>query len=207
MDRLSHLALVLLSCASALLAAAEPVRGEPPPVPGALVTTAQVRRAAGLAATLRECRGRGPRDWTKHAVVVDRRYGPRRSLTYRTRDGRSLASCDSIGRPIEGRRWCGAATGTLYGGRLRDPRLVFCVPSSARPVAFIWVTPLRRARWIGVAAGGQTELYRVAADLPVRVSTDRNIRIRGSTATFVIRQYAANGEVIRRQRIMARVAG
>jgi len=195
-DRLTGIAVVALAAAAA-----------PPPIPGALVTTVQVRRAGELAATLRECRGRAQRDWTKQTVVVDRRFGRRRSLTYRALDGRSLASCDSIGVPIERRRWCGAATGTLYGGRLRDPRLVLCEPRSGRPIGFIWVTPVRRARWIGVAAGDRTTLYRVAAGLPVRVSTDRNVRIRGSTATFAIRQYAGNGEVIRRRTIVARVAG
>jgi hypothetical protein len=195
-DRLTPLA------ATALMAWAAPTQ-----VPGALVTTVQVRRAGDLAAALRECRGRGPRDWARGTVVVDRRYGSRRSLTYRTLDGRSLASCDSVGVPIQGRRWCGAATGTLYGGRLRDPRLVLCEPRSGRPVAFIWITPAHRARWIGVAEGRRTVLYRVAAGLPVRVSTDRNVHIRGSTATFLVRQYAANGEVIRRRTIVARVAG
>jgi hypothetical protein len=195
-DRLTGIAAVALAAAAA-----------PPAVPGALVTTVQARRAGEPAATLRECRGRAPRDWTRQTVVVDRRFGRRRSLTYRTLDGRSLASCDSIGVRIEGRRWCGAATGTLFGGRLRDPRLVLCEPRSGRPVGFIWVTPVRRARWIGVAAGDRTTLYRVAAGLPVRVSTDRNVRIRGSTATFVIRQYAGNGKVIRRRTIVARVAG
>jgi hypothetical protein len=194
-DRLTGLAAVALAAAAA------------PPIPGAQVTTVQVRRAGELAAALRECRGRAPRDWTKRTVVVDRRYGRRRTLTYRTLDGRSLASCDSIGVPIEGRSWCGTATGTLYGGRLRDPRLVLCEPRSGRPVGFIWVTPVRRARWIGVAAGARTTLYRVAAGLPVRVSTDRNVRIRGSIATFVVREYTGSGEVIRRRTIVARVAG
>jgi hypothetical protein len=194
-DRLTGLAAVALAAAAA------------PPIPGAQVTTVQVRRAGELAAALRECRGRAPRDWTKRTVVVDRRYGRRRTLTYRTLDGRSLASCDSIGVPIEGRPWCGAATGTLHGGRLRDPRLVLCEPRSGRPVGFIWVTPVRRARWIGVAAGARTTLYRVAAGLPVRVSTDRNVRIRGSIATFVVREYTGSGEVIRRRTIVARVAG
>ena len=126
MDRLTGIAAVALAAAAA-----------PPPIPGALVTTVQVRRAGELAATLRECRGRAQRDWTKQTVVVDRRFGRRRSLTYRTLDGRSLASCDSIGVPIEGRRWCGAANGTLYGGRLRDPRLVLCEPRSGRPVGLM----------------------------------------------------------------------
>jgi hypothetical protein len=205
-DRLKHVAAAVLA-AGAAVGAGGTARGEPPPLPGAIVTTTHVRHAQELAATLRRCRGRGPRDWTNATVVVDRRYGPRRSLTYRTSDGRSLASCDSIGVAIEGRRWCGAATGTLWGGRLRDPRLLLCVPRSSRPVAFIWVTPAHRARWIGVAAGRQTELYRVADGLPVRVSTDRNVHIRGSTATFFVRQYAANGEVISRRRIAAGVAG
>jgi hypothetical protein len=197
-DRLSTIA-AALTVGAALSA--------PPPIRGALVTTVQVRRAADIAATLRECRGRAPRDWTMRTAVVDRRRGSRRTLTYRTPDGRSLASCDSIGVRIEGRRWCGAATGTLYGGRLGDPRLVLCEPRGGRPVAFIWVTPVRRARWVGVAAGRRAELYRVAAGLPVRISTDRNIRIRGSSATFVVRQYDRNGEVIRRRTIVARVAG
>ena len=196
MDRLTPIA------AAALLGWAAP-----PPVPGAFVTTVHVRRAGELAVALRECRGRGPRDWAKQTVVADRRYGARRSLTYRTLEGRSLASCDSVGVPIEGRSWCGAATGTLFGGRLRDPRLVLCEPRSGPPVAFIWVTPVRRARWIGVAEGRRTVLYRVAAGLPVRVSTGRNVHTRGSTATFRVRQYAANGEVIRRRTIVARVAG
>jgi hypothetical protein len=205
-DRLKHVAAAVLA-AGAAVGAGGTARGEPPPLPGAIVTTAHVRRAQELDATLHRCRGRGPRDWTNATVVVDRRFGARRSLTYRTRDGRSLASCDSMGVTIEGRRWCGAATGTLYGGRLRDPRLVLCVPRSSRPVAFIWVTPARRAGWIGVVAGGRTELYRVAGRLPVRVSTDRNVHIRGSTATFFVRQYAASGEVISRRKIVARVAG
>lgn len=207
MDRLRHVAAAVLAAGAAVGGSGGTARDEPPPLPGAIVTTTHVRRAQELAATLHRCRGRGPRDWADATVVVERRSGARRSLTYRTRDGRSLASCDSLGVAIEGRRWCGAATGTLYGGRLRDPRLVLCVPRSSRPVAFIWVTPARRARWIGVVAGGRTELYRVAGRLPVRVSTDRNVHIRGSTATFSVCQYAASGEVISRRTIVARVAG
>jgi hypothetical protein len=207
LDGLRYLAVAVLAAWSTLLAAGERASGEPPPVPGAIVTTTSLMRASQLGPTLRECRGRGPGDWTGRTVVVDRRYGLRRSLTYRTQDGRSLASCDSIGVRIEGRPWCGAATGTLYGGQLRDPRLVLCQPGAGRPVGFIWVTPARRARWIGVVAHGRTELYRVAAGLPVRVSTDRNVRISGSQATFVVRDYAAGGGLLRRRTIVARVAG
>jgi hypothetical protein len=196
-----------LAVGSVLSAAGENTRGGQPPVPGAIVTSVHLRRAGALAATLRACRGRGPREWTSRTVVVDRRNGVRRTLAFRTSDGRSLASCDSIGVRIEGRRWCGASTGALYGGRLRDPRLTLCEPRSGRPVAFVWVTPRPRARWIGVVQGGRTELYRVAAGLPVRVASDRNVRISGSSATFFVRQYTAGGAVLVRQKIVARVAG
>jgi hypothetical protein len=138
---------------------------------------------------------------------VDRRTGRRRTLAFRSADGRFLDSCDAIGVRVEGRRWCAASTGTLYGGRLRDPRLTLCRPPAGTPVAFIWVTPRPGARWIGIRRGRHTELYRVAAGLPVRVSSDRNVRIRGSSATFFVRQYDARGRMIARQTVVARVAG
>ena len=190
-----------------LLAAGQATRGERPRVPGATGTTVHLRRAHALARVLRECRGRGPREWRRDTIVVDRRSGRRRTLGFRSADGRFLASCDAIGVRIEGRRWCAASTGTLYGGRLRDPRLTLCRPPHGRPVAFIWVTPRLRARWVGIRQGRRTELYRVAGDLPLRVSSDRNVRIRGSTATFFVRQYGGHGQLLERQTITARVAG
>ena len=74
-------------------------------------------------------------------------------------------------------------------------------------MAFIWVTPLRRARWVGILRGRRTELYRVAAGLPVRVATDRNVRVSGSSATFFVRQYDRQGRLLLRRAIVARVAG
>jgi hypothetical protein len=85
--------------------------------------------------------------------------------------------------------------------------LTICQPRGRRPVAFIWVTPRRRTRWIGILAGRRTLLYRVAARLPVRVSTDRNVRIRGSSATFFVRHYDGGGRLRLRQTIAAHVAG
>jgi hypothetical protein len=190
-----------------LLAAGEAARGKRPRIRGAVATIVHVRQAAALAATLRECRGRGPREWRRGTVVVERRSGRHRSLTFRGADGSFLAGCDAIGVRIEGRRWCAAAIGTFFRGRLRDPRLTLCQARRRRPVAFIWVTPARRARWIGILQGRRTELYRVAAGLPVRVSTDRNVRIRGSSATFFVRQYDAHGRLLARQTAVARVAG
>jgi hypothetical protein len=190
-----------------LLAAGQAARGEQPPVSGAARTSVYVRRAGELARTLHECRGRGPREWRADTIVVDRRIGRRRTLSFRSADGRFLASCDSIGVRIEGRRWCAPSTGTLYGGRLRDPRLTLCQPAGGKPVAFIWVRPRPRTRWIGVLQGRRTDLYRVAAGLPVRVSSRRHVRIKGSSATFFVRQYDGRGRLLVRQTIAARVAG
>jgi hypothetical protein len=197
----------LLVCAVALLAAGGVARGERLRFRGAISTTVALRRAGELAATLRECRGRGPREWRQRTLVVDRRSGPRRSLAFRSADGRFVDGCDAIGVQIEGRRWCAPSTGRLFGGRLRDPRLTLCQPRGRRPVAFIWVTPRRGASWIGIAEGRRTRLYRVATTLPVRVSTDRNVRIRGSSATFFVRQYDARGGLLLRRTVVARVAG
>ncbi len=116
-------------------------------------------------------------------------------------------SCDSIGVPVEGRRWCGTSTGALVAGRLRDPRLTLCQPRSGRPVGFIWVTPRRRAGWIGVVQRSRLELYRVAAGLPVRIASDRDVHVHGSSATFYVRQYAAAGKLLVSQTVAARVAG
>jgi hypothetical protein len=190
-----------------LLAAGQVARGGRPRIPGPIATSVELHRAAELARTLRECRGRGAREWRPDTIVVERHSGRRRTLAFRSADGRFLESCDAIGVRIEGRRWCAASTGTLYGGRLRDPRLTLCRPRRGAPVAFIWVTPRPGARWIGIRRGRRTEVYRVAAGLPVRVSSDRNVRIKGSSATFYVRHYDARGRLILRQIVVARVAG
>jgi hypothetical protein len=196
-----------MAAALTLPAAGEAAGGGQPPIGDALWTSVHVRRAAGLDGTLRECRGRGPREWTPRTIVVDRRSGAGRSLSFRSADGKFLDSCESIGVRIEGRQWCAPSTGTLYGGRLRDPRLTLCQPRGGKAVAFIWVTPRRHARWIGVRQGRRTELYRVVAGLPVRVASDRHLRVSGSSATFFVRQYDARGRLLVRQTIVARVAG
>jgi hypothetical protein len=205
MDRLRLL--VAPALVGMLLAAGHAARGGPPSVSGAVATSARVRPAGELARTLSECRGRGPREWRRGTLVVERRAGRRRTLSFRSADGRFLDACDSIGVRIEGRRWCASSTGALYDGRLRDPRLTLCQPSRGGPVAFIWVAPRPRARWIGILQGRRTELYRIAGGLPVRVSSDRHVRISGSSATFFVRQYDERGRLIGRETVVARVAG
>jgi hypothetical protein len=201
--------LVVPALAIALLAAGHAAHGGQPParVAGGVVTAARVRHAGELARILRACRGPGPPEWRRRTPVVDRRIGRRRTLSFRSADGRFVASCDSIGVPVEGRLWCASSTGTLYGGRLRDPRLTLCQRRGRPPVAFAWVTPRRGARWVGIEEARRTVLYRVAARLPVRVSSDRHVRLTGSTATFYVRQYDGRGRLLVRQTVAARVAG
>jgi hypothetical protein len=206
-DRLTRRAVTAAAAVVAMAAVGERARGGAPPVPGAVETVVRVVRAGGLGPTLRACRGPGPREWTARTLVVDRRIGARRSLAFRSADGRYVASCDSIGVRIERRRWCAPSTGRLFAGRLRDPRLTLCQRRGGKPVAFIWITPRPRARWIGILRAGRIELYRVAAGLPVRVSTDRNIRVTGSRATFFVRQYDGRRRLLVRQTLTAAVAG
>ena len=206
MDGLSR-SIVALLVAFALAAAVDRARGGQPRVPGATETAVRVVRAAQLDATLRDCRGGGPREWTHRTLVVDRRSGARRSLAFRSVDGRFVYSCDAIGARIEGRRWCAPSTGRLFAGRLRDPRLTLCQARGRKPVAFIWATPRPRARWIGIVDGTRIALYRVAGGLPVRVSSDHHVRVSGSRATFFVRQYDGRGRVLARETIDARVAG
>jgi hypothetical protein len=139
--------------------------------------------------------------------VVERRSGNRRTLAFRSADGRFLDSCESIGARVDGRRWCAPSTGTLFAGRLRDPRLTLCRGHRGPTVAFIWVTPRPAARWVGVLQRRRVELYRVAARLPVRVASDGHVRIAGSSATFFVRQYDARGRIVASQTIVAHVAG
>ena len=102
MDRLKRVSVLVV--ALTLFVAGETARGGQPRIEGAITTTVQVRRAAELDRTLRECRGRGPREWRPRTIVVDRRSGSRRTLSFRSADGRFLNSCETIGVPIEGRR-------------------------------------------------------------------------------------------------------
>jgi hypothetical protein len=205
-DRLRRASAALVLVA-ALSAAGQVARGGGLPVRGATPTTVRVVDAAAIARTLRECRGSGPREWSARTRVVERRSGRRRTLAFRSADGRFLESCDSIGARVEGRRWCAPSTGTLFRGRLRDPRLNLCRARRGPTVAFIWVTPRPAAHWIGVLQARRVELYRVAAGLPVRVASDRHVRISGSSATFFVREYDARGRLLARRTIVARVAG
>jgi hypothetical protein len=131
------------------------------------------------------------------------------SVTYRAAGRRGLDGCDNgPGRREENRRWCGGAYGTLYHGRLRDPRLTIgCVTEDDEPMGFIWVEPSPAARYVVVEQPGYAEVYRVAGDLPVRVATTSRVEIEGSHATFELSEHDTKGRLLRQYRLHAAVAG
>ena len=148
----------------------------------------------------------------------DRPYGPivmrigvsGESVTFRNRSRRGLYGCDnSQGAREEDRRWCGGAFGQLDGGHLRDPRLDMgaCTTREGGLLGFAWIEPAPGAKYVVVQQPGYAEVYEVGGGLPVRVTTTSDVEIEGSRATFELSEHDANGRVIRRYRVDARVAG
>jgi hypothetical protein len=148
----------------------------------------------------------------------DRPFGPivvrvgvsGESVTFRNRSRRGLYGCDnSEGPREENRRWCGSAFGQLDGGHLRDPRLDMgsCTTRDGGLLGFAWIEPSRGARYVVVQEPTYAEVYEVAGGSPVRVTTTRDVEIEGSRAAFDISEHESDGELIRRYRLEARVAG
>jgi len=131
------------------------------------------------------------------------------SVTSRTKDGRGIDGCDDTAGPLEeDRRWCGGAYGQLFEGRLRDPRLnIGCLTENDEMVGFVWVQPGERARYISVEQPEYIEVYEVANDLPVRVATRNGVEVEGSRASFDLFEHDQNGQLLRRYRLKAVVAG
>lgn len=72
-------------------------------------------------------------------------------------------------------------------------------------MAFGWINPVARARWIVVDQPGFREVYTVAADLPVRVSTVSLIATPRGTV-FHTAQYDSHGVLLIRRTITAVIA-
>jgi hypothetical protein len=132
------------------------------------------------------------------------------SITFRDDTGQGLYGCDnSAGPREEDRHWCGRAFGRLFTGHLRDPRLDLggCSTADAGLVGFVWIEPQRHARYIVVEQPGGAEIYRAAADLPVRVATTSNIDAEAARATFRLSEHDAAGRLLRRYQVDAVVSG
>jgi hypothetical protein len=122
--------------------------------------------------------------------------------------GRSVYACDSsTSRP--GRdRWCGRAYGRLQDRALTDPRLdLTCVTEDGNPMAFVWIEPEVGTRYVVVGQDGFVEVYAVAGDLPVRVTTIKHIAEAESAASVHVSEHDRRGTLLRSYTLEARVAG
>ena len=142
-------------------------------------------------------------------TVVERVGVMSESVTMRDASSPVLIGCDnSPGRRERDLRWCGGAHGMLYDGRLRDPRLsMVCESQDRQPMGFVWIHPRPHARYVAVIERDYTEVYGVAGDLPVRVSTATGVQPEGSRASFELAEHDAAGTLLRRYRLDAAVAG
>jgi hypothetical protein len=131
------------------------------------------------------------------------------SVTFRTRSTRGLYGCDnSLGPREAGRKLCGVAFGQLAQGRLQDPRLDVgaCATKDAAALGFAWVEPSPRTSYVALERNAYVEVYETAGRLPVRVTTNE-VEIEQSRATFRVSEHGADGSLLRRYRLEARVAG
>jgi hypothetical protein len=131
------------------------------------------------------------------------------SVTVEDASRTGLLGCiDSVGPRDENRRWCGTTYGKVSSGRLADPRLdVLCVTRDGEPIASAWVEAGVDATYVVVSEAGYAEAYEVAAGLPVRVASTRDVDRSRARATFEISEHDADGGLLRRYGLEAYVAG
>jgi hypothetical protein len=128
------------------------------------------------------------------------------SVTFRARSGLALVACDGVGRGRAERAWCGRSFGLLRGGRLGDPRLdLACARADGSPIAFAWIEPSPRARYVAVDERGYVEVYSAAGALPVRVVTT-DVDVPSSSASFDVSEHDRAGRLLRGYRLDATVA-
>lgn len=170
-----------------------------------VVRIPEVARHARAAECLHS-RAAGARLWR---VAVERVGVSARSLTAQEARGRGLVACDdSPGGRETGRPWCGGSYGRLYSGRLRDPRLsVLCSTGDRKPLGLLWVEPQPQTTYVAVEQAGFTEVYEVAAGLPVRVAATAGVDLERSSANLSLSEHDARGRLVRRYELHAAVAG
>jgi hypothetical protein len=191
-----------------------PVRGVPVQLEGidspVVLTRVRVKPAGEVASSPAGAACIGRADETSVAGAVVERVGVRsESVTFALASGRGLVACDDAPGPRESdERWCGGAFGSLAGGRLRDPRLsVVCSTAEGEPMAFVWVEPARETGFVAVEQPGFTEVYEIAAGLPVRVAMIGEVDLERARAELAISEHDASGALLRRYRLHAAVAG
>jgi len=182
-----------------------------PPVPRALqgydgvtMTRARTGTVASMHGLISGCPE--ARQAKQSGQVVERVGVRGRSVTFVVGQA-ILAGCDRnpSARASYG-RWCGTSGWNLVRRRVSDPRLDLCYDGHGRPViAFGWINPVSRAKWIVIGQPGYREVYPVAAGLPVRVSTVSGLGGAGG-AVFQTSQYDAAGVLLVRRKVVAAIA-
>src|SRR5205823_2314236 len=101
--------------------------------------------------------------------------------------------------------WCGGSAWRFLDGRVADPRLDVCSNRRGHAVvAFAWINPAQRAKWIVVDQPGYREVWPAAGHLPVRVSTVSGINHRA--AVFKTAQYDSRGVLLSRRTVTPAIA-
>jgi hypothetical protein len=177
------------------------------PVQDSVIAAGRVLDASTLGRRFASC---SPGTDANGAAVVERIGVFSESLSFTNRRRTTLYSCDGGDDPSRERAspWCGRSVGRLLHGRVIDPRLdILCRERNGRPLAYVWVDPVRQAHWIGVDQGAYIELYEVLAALPVRVATTRGIQLGRTRARLVVTQYDSHGKPLLHGIVEAAVAG
>lgn len=154
-------------------------------------------RAASPATLARCAAARAP-----GARVLERVGVGAASVTVLDETGREARACDAVapdGHP------CATALGRLRRGRLEDSRLTVTCETTAGPRAFAWMEPGSATRYVSVDRGGWVEVYPVAGDLPVRITSD-DVDLAGR-ARFRIAEHDRRGRRIAAYSLEPRVAG
>jgi hypothetical protein len=193
--------------------------GSPVPAPSVTLDGVSSRQVATMAAALDlHDAGTGPvgrclsamREHVPGAPIVRRVGVDGASVTYRSASGRDLVACDGTALSGEhNRTWCGVALARVRDERLPDPRLdlASCSTPSGDSVAFAWVEPGPRTRYVAVGRHGFVEVYPVIAGLPIRVAATSGIDLDTSSASFDVSEHDAKGQLLRSYTLRARVAG
>ena len=145
------------------------------------------------------------------AVAVERVTVDGRTFTFATADRRTLIACDGAARALEPRgRWCGEASGRWeVGGRVNDGRLGMtnCQTADRKTVAYVFVNPAPRARWLVVDHDHFREIYDASDPYPVRISTTDGIDKGTSSLKVRVRSYDADGKEVGDETLHPVVAG
>jgi hypothetical protein len=180
------------------------------PVEGSVVSQTRVLRADFLGGRLTRCLESFGSKLPGDTIVVERVGVFAESLTFRDAGARHVFACDG-GVDASGERakpWCGGSAGVLHDGRLLDPRLdILCRDPDGKPLAYAWIEPAAGSHWIAVDQGAFKEMYEVAAGLPVRIASARNVDRARSRATFEITHYDQRGRELLTGTVEAAVAG